>query len=369
MKTLLKNADLFAPEHIGIVDIFIDNGFIAKIDKNLQYSDCEIINCNGKIVCPMFVDGHEHLLGNYWSESGILNSGVGTVVGCLASESSPKQVQDLIDITNRMNAESKIEAFCLAGSKNYTGETSDYILNNSNVVGIKTALFQPQRPKPNLNYEKLKQDSLKTYKAGEKSGKIVQVHIHLDHPFARGKTASKEEINSGKLDNLSWVDKIVEETGLPYSLFKLTHAQKYYDRIVDYANKGCFIDYTAFSGDYDPRFDCLVNAIKNNEVDLNKVSISSDLGITTMEKGSSGEETPISLLDTVKKLVFERDLELKDVLPMVTINPAKILNTQCGIIKEGHFCKLLILDKKLTIDSIFIGKEAYFLKSIKNTQT
>lgn len=65
VKITLKNVDLYTPDHIGIVDILIEDGYIIRIDKNLHYQDCQKINCNGKIICPMFVDGHEHLLGNY----------------------------------------------------------------------------------------------------------------------------------------------------------------------------------------------------------------------------------------------------------------------------------------------------------------
>lgn len=356
MKILLKNVDLYTPEHVGIKDILIDDSVIIKIDNQIICNDCEIINCNGNIICPMFVDGHEHLFigvnHDYWSTEGIMKSGIGTIVGCLANEQSYNDVDKLINIINDINSSNLITAYCLAGSKNYVEDTTNYILNNKNVIGIKTALFQPQRPKPNLSYEKLKQDAIRTYNGGLKSGKSVQVHIHLDHPFSGRNKETIENINSGHLDNLHWIDKIVEETSVPYSLFKLTHAQKYYDRILEYANKGCFIDYTAFSGDYDTRFDCLVKAIKDKSVDLSKISISSDLGIMITEQGHLGEETPISLLNTIRKLALEKGLLLEDILKMVTSNPAILINKDCGIIKENSPYKLLMLDIELNINSI-----------------
>ncbi len=67
----------------------------------------------------------------------------------------------------------------------------------------------------------------------------------LNNPYKSGENLSIEEIETGKYDSLDWIDKIVEETGVTYSLFKLTHAQKYYSRILEYANKGCYIYYTA----------------------------------------------------------------------------------------------------------------------------
>ena len=355
MQLILKNADIYLPQHFGVGDILIKDGKIKKIGKNISLK-CKTLDCKNQIVTPMFVDGHEHLLGNHWDEEGIINSGVGTIVACLANEENFKCVEKLIEITKRVNKEYDIDAYCLAGSKNYVENSEQFILNNKNIVGIKTALFQPQRPKSNLSYEKLKDDAIKTYKAGLKSVKTTQVHIHLDHPFAKGEKVSVEEINFGKLDNLNWIDKIVEETSVPYSLFKLTHAQKYFDRILQYANKGCFIDYTAFNDKYDKRFDCLAEAIKNKKVDLSRVSISSDLGIMSMEKGES-YETPITLLNTIQKLVLEKGLNLEDVLPLITTNALAPIKKVENLIEENAKAKLVILDKKFQIDKIILNNK------------
>lgn len=352
MKLLLKNAKLYTPNYLGIRDILINDEVVDKISVNLT-GDCDIIDCKGKIVCPMFVDGHEHLIDRqYYDERDILKSGVGTVVGVLANEKNKEDVEKLIQITQHLTNEYGIDAYCLAGSKNFVHDTTKYILENDCVVGIKTALFQNQRPKENLSYEKLKADAISTYDAGLKASKNVQVHIHLDHPFKKGGSADIQEINSGKLDNLDWIDKIVEETGVPYSLFKLTHAQKYYDRILEYANKGCFIDYTAFEGKYDIRFDSLVNAIKNKKIDLDKISISSDLGILSSERSFKEKETPITILNTIQKLVLEKGLNFEDVLKMVITNAfAPIKKCEEFVCKKSK-SSLMILNNNLEIEMI-----------------
>lgn len=356
MKLLLKNCDLYTPKHIGLSDVLIEDDKIVKISNNIK-DTCEVVDCKGQVVCPMFVDGHEHLKDTqYYNPEDILNAGIGTVIGCLANEQNKEDVEDLISITKRLKNNYNIYAYCLSGSKNFIHDTSKYILENDCVVGLKTALYSNQRPKPNLSYEKLKQDVIRTYYAGIKSKKQVQVHIHLDHPFPRGEKANITEINSGKFDNLDWIDKIVEETGVPYSLFKLTHAQKFYDRILEYANKGCYIDYTAFDGDYDNRFDCLVNAIKNKKVDLSRISISSDLGILSMEKGIKERETPITILNTIQKLVLEKGLELEDILNMVTINALNPIIKANELIKINSPCKMMVLDKNLNIEEVIYNR-------------
>lgn len=362
MKILLLNADLYTPEHHGLTNILIEDGIISYIGKRKVCDVDELIDCIGNKVCPMFVDGHEHLLGNYWDEESIIMSGVGTIVACLANEPTSTHVKKLIQITNKLN-ECGIDPFCLAGSKNFVEETTGFILENESVVGIKTALFQEQRPKPNLSYEKLKQDAILTYEAGKKTNKTTQVHIHLDHPFAKGEKMSIHEIETGKHDNLSWIDKIVEETGVPYSLFKLTHAQKYYNRILEYANKGCFIDYTAFHKKYDERYDCLVEAIKSSSVDLTKVSISSDLGIMAMERGEE-KDSPISLLNTMKKLI-EKGVPFESVLSMITTNALSPIKKEKCLITENKRAKILVLNEELNIDKIILNDKIITNDNIK----
>lgn len=350
MNILLKNANLYNPNYQGVKDILISNNHIAKIDNNIKATYKEI-NCKGKIVCPSFVDGHEHLLGDYYSIEGIKSAGVSCVIGVLANEPNSSYVDSLLEKVKQLNSNG-INAYCLAGSKNYTENIEQYILNNDCVIGVKSALFQPQRPKPNLSYEKLKNDAITVYNASIKSNKTLQLHLHLDHPFKRGEMLSIDEIDSGKYDNLDWIDKIVEETNVPYSLFKLTHAQKYYNRILEYANKGCYIDYTAFHSGYDKRFDCLVTAIKNKTIDLSKISISSDLGIRTLEEGLKEEEKPSSFLHTFVSLVNYKDLSIEDTLKMITINPASLISKNLGKIYEGGKANILILDENLNIEKI-----------------
>ncbi len=346
---LLKNCDLYSPKHIGIIDILIDNGFIIKIDKNIK-NKCKIFDCKNKILCPCFVDGHEHITyTSCYEPQGIISSGVGCVVGVLANEYDETYTKQLINKTNELRNLYNLNSYCLAGSKNCIYDSSKYIIKNKFVVGIKTALYTPYRPKPNLSYEKLKEDVINVYEAGVKAKKNVQVHIHLDHPFPKGEKPNIENINLGKLDNLHWIDKIVQETKVPYSLFKLTHAQKYYKRILEYANKGVYLDFTAFDGNYDTRFNDLLDSIKLGAINSSKISISSDLGILSIEKKLKEKETPSTLLNTIKKLVLEKDLNLELALSMVTTNALCPIDNKQELIYVGSNYPILILDKKLNI--------------------
>lgn len=360
MEILLKKAKVYTPEYIGEKDILISNSIIKEIDDEINV-DCKAIDCSDKIVCPMFVDGHEHLeFTDFYNLEDIVSSGVGTAVGVLANEKSNQDVENLIEITNKINnCECGLTAFCLAGSKNFTHDTTQFIINQKCVVGIKTALFCNERPKANLSYEKLKADVLSTYNAGKVANKNMQVHIHLDHPYKMGDKPNVDEINSSTtVGNLFWIDKIVEETGVPYSLFKLTHAQKYFNKILEYANKGCFIDYTAFPDEYDRRFDSLVMAIKNKCANLSKISISSDLGILNLERNLNTKETPKTLLNTLQKLVLEKQIDFAVVIKFLTTNALAPIKKEDELIKIGSYAKLLVLNKNLEIENI-ISKQNF----------
>ena len=77
---LIKNAKLIDRE--GLVDILIENGTITKIDKSINTSDLNIVDANGGLVLPPFIEPHVHLDTTLtageprWNESGTLFEGI-----------------------------------------------------------------------------------------------------------------------------------------------------------------------------------------------------------------------------------------------------------------------------------------------------
>ena len=61
---LIKNADVYAPQPLGIVDLLIINDKIAKIGPQLaepQGLDCQILDAQKRKAVPGYVDQHVHL--------------------------------------------------------------------------------------------------------------------------------------------------------------------------------------------------------------------------------------------------------------------------------------------------------------------
>lgn len=62
---LIRNADVFAPEHIGINDIFVVNGKIVALGRDLVINvpRLEVFDAKGKTVMPGLIDQHIHVTG------------------------------------------------------------------------------------------------------------------------------------------------------------------------------------------------------------------------------------------------------------------------------------------------------------------
>lgn len=63
MKKVIKGGKVVDPSRgiYGIMDVYICNGIVKAVDKNIEVEDAEIINAYGKIVTPGLIDMHVHL--------------------------------------------------------------------------------------------------------------------------------------------------------------------------------------------------------------------------------------------------------------------------------------------------------------------
>lgn len=63
MKKIIKGGKVVDPSRgiYGIMDVYICNGIVKAVDKNIEAEDAEIINAHGKIVIPGLIDMHVHL--------------------------------------------------------------------------------------------------------------------------------------------------------------------------------------------------------------------------------------------------------------------------------------------------------------------
>ena len=64
---LIQQADVYAPAHLGKMDVLIGQGKILKMQKHLGTScgdlPVEVVDASGLIMTPGFVDQHVHVIG------------------------------------------------------------------------------------------------------------------------------------------------------------------------------------------------------------------------------------------------------------------------------------------------------------------
>ncbi len=62
---LLKNADVFAPRHMGLADVLLSPEKILAVRPGVGPAsgiETRVIDCAGQAVCPALVDQHMHIL-------------------------------------------------------------------------------------------------------------------------------------------------------------------------------------------------------------------------------------------------------------------------------------------------------------------
>ena len=124
--TLLKNANLYAPAAMGIKHLLIGGGSILYCaDAIPELGDCldvEVIDLDGQMLTPGFIDGHAHICGG-GGEAGFstrvppvglsefTSAGVTTVVGLLGTDDITRSTAALLAQVYSLREEG-LSAFC-----------------------------------------------------------------------------------------------------------------------------------------------------------------------------------------------------------------------------------------------------------------
>ena len=109
--TLIKNANLYAPEPLGLKHLLIAGGQLVYVGDHLPHLDDELavetIDAAGQVVMPGFIDAHTHITGG-GGEAGFSSrvppvpvsqftrAGVTTVVGLLGTDDTTRNTESVI---------------------------------------------------------------------------------------------------------------------------------------------------------------------------------------------------------------------------------------------------------------------------------
>ncbi len=356
---LLRNADVHAPQHLGLRHVLVGGGHILWMGNDeaptLPAGDGnETIDLDGRRLVPGLIDGHVHVTGG-GGEAGFRSrvppiglsrftqAGITTVVGLLGTDDCSRGTRQLLARIYGLREEG-LSAYGFCGGYHVppatlTGSVRDDLMFVEALVGIgEVAISDHRSSQPTC--DELLRLGADAHVAGLLTGKAGLVHLHMgDGP--RG---------------LELVRRALHESELPRRVFQPTHVNRrraLFDEALDLARHGSPIDITAFPASEDKDQwsapDALLHALDAG-VPPDRLTISSDAGgslpcfdargeLTRMDVAESG-----TLLAALRELL-KRGLPLDEALAPFTANPAAQLRLRGkGRVTPGADADLVALD-------------------------
>ncbi|MGY0559316.1 beta-aspartyl-peptidase [Luteimonas sp. A277] len=365
--TLLRNADVFAPEPLGRQDLLLGGGKILWMGRDApglaDVFGTQTIDLQGRRLVPGLIDGHVHVTGG-GGEAGFASrvpapmlsrytrSGVTTVVGLLGTDDVARGTRELVAHVNALREEG-LSAYGLVGGYHLppatlTGSVRADLAFIDCLIGVgELAISDHRSSQPTL--EELLRIASEAHVAGLMTGKAGIVHLHLGDG-ARG---------------LDLVRRALDASELPPRVFNPTHVNRrkaLFDEAIELARRGCTIDITAFpvAEDEDAwsAADALIRYLDSG-APRDRVTISSDAGgclpcfdaegrVSSMDVGHSG-----ALVETLAELLA-RGVALEEALPAFTSNVAALLRLPGkGRIGAGADADLVTLDDNGAVADVF----------------
>jgi beta-aspartyl-dipeptidase (metallo-type) len=369
MLTLIKNADIYAPESIGVGYLLIGGGKILRVGRGDAVIDeswlDDTLDMDGAPVTPGLVDCHVHVTGG-GGEDGFSTQappvpltrftrfGVTTVVGLLGTDDETRSTASLLARTRALREEG-LSAWCWTGGYHVppttlTGSVRSDIVNLDCVIGLgELALSDHRSSQPTL--EELARLASEVHVAGLLSKKAGVVHLHLgDGP--RG---------------LSMIRQLLDGTELPPRVFHPTHVNRrkeLFEEACELSRRNLVIDVTAFPVDEGENAWSAPDAWElyhEKDCPAGNLTISSDGGGCLPHFDGNGEllkmdfATSAGLHETLLELT-RRGHGLDKILPAVTSNVARLLRLRGkGQIAAGKDADLLCLGADLAVRHVMAG--------------
>lgn len=369
MLTLIRNADIFAPEPLGLQNLLVGGGRILWVGQTAPdlpaMLDVETVDLGGQRLIPGFIDGHAHVTGG-GGESGFASrvpavglsrfaqAGICTVVGLLGTDDTTRDTKSLLAETRAL-CEQGLTAYCYTGGYHLppvtlTGSVRGDIVHLDAVIGIgEVALSDHRSSQPTL--DELLRIASEAHVAGMMAGKAGVLHLHIGDG-ERG---------------LELVRRALELSEIPARVFNPTHINRrkaLFVEACELARSGCYVDITAFPvADGEDAWsapDALIRYLESG-APAERITVSSDGGGCLPHFDAEGRIVhmdigdPASLAGTLTELLV-RNSRLEDVLPAFTSNVARLLRLpRKGSIGAGQDADLVVLNDAHAVHSVMIG--------------
>ena len=367
----LDNADVHAPERLGLRSVWIGGGKVLALTPAGQAPApaeglaVERVDLAGQRLIPGLVDCHAHLTGGGGEDgastkvpapalSSFTTAGVTSVVGLLGADDLTRSTAELLAAARALR-ESGLSAWCWTGGYHLppttlTGTVRGDIVHLDAVIGAgEIAISDHRSSQPTV--EDLLKVAADCHVGGMVARKAGVLHLHLGDG-ARG---------------LELVERCLDASELPARVFHPTHLNRrrgLFDQALGLAARGCHLDLTAFPVDDDEDAYPAERALQlylASGLPAERVSVSSDGGgclpvfddqgrMTAMEVGQCS-----ALLETLARAV-ELGVPLEAALPAFCSNVADHLRLSGkGRIAAGADADLVALDERGRAASVIAG--------------
>lgn len=369
MLKIIKNIEIYDPEYLGKKDIVILSdkieGLYDEVKVPENFINIQVIDGEGKIAVPGFIDCHVHIMGGGGEGgfrtrtpelqlSSIVKGGITTLVGCIGTDGVCRDMKGLVAKTHAL-CEEGVTCYCYTGSYDVPVNTitqnikSDLLLIDK-VIGVgEIALSDHRSSQP--TYSQFVNIVAQARVGGLLSGKAGIVNVHL---------------GSGKR-MIEYITKLINETEIPPNQIVPTHigrSKELFEAGIIHAKAGGQIDLTSSS---DPQHleegeltaGLGLKKLLDAGVPIERITFSSDGNGSMPLFDENGELKGLGIcsVETLFREVKEAiklGVPLEKAIRVITSNVANVLKLEHkGFISTGKDADIILLDKEnLDINSV-----------------
>ena len=328
MHTLIENGEVLAPRPLGRCSVLLAGAHIAAVGRVSRAAleslgvEHEVVDAEGCLVTPGWIDPHVHLLGGSGEEGfstqspeffvgEIVRHGFTTVVGCLGVDTTMKTMPGLLAKAKALREEG-LNAFVWTGGYNVPpttilGTPREDIMFIDEVIGVgEVAIADSRGMEPDARA--LARLVLDAHVGGMLARKAGVTHFHVGEGRRRGGGA-------GGLDGRGGVAPCVAPRRAPRGR----------------PHRGAAVDIDTVEGDLARWLRFYVE----NDGDLAQLTVSSD----------ASANSPAASAAQIRGCVVDHGFPIAQVLPLVTENAARILKLpHKGVLERDRVADVLVLE-------------------------
>ncbi|MBV7316498.1 beta-aspartyl-peptidase [Shewanella sp. NIFS-20-20] len=369
---LIRNANVYSPEPVGVIDILIGGGKILAMGRDIAIAGQvhQTLNAEGMLVIPGLVDPLVHITGG-GGEGGFHTRtrameltdasrfGVTTLVAALGTDAVSRSLEDLLAKAKGLTYDG-LNVFCYTGSYAYpvvtlTGTITRDLMLIDQVIGIGEIAISDHRGSQ-LTVNELARVAAEARVGGMLSQKAGTVFVHVGDGRA----------------GIAPLHHVAAQTDIPITQFYPTHmnrSQALLEQGFNFAKAGGVIDFTASTNQacLDSGEVAVVDAVMqalHAGVGIEHMSVSSDGHASLPIFNERGELTGLemgriaSLYEAFCDLVAAK-LPLTDAIKLVSTNAARNLKlSNKGYLGVGQDADLVLMSPDLAIDSVWSRGQA-----------